>query len=143
MAAIASFPDVLSATQGVYGEDITFECYATVLRGQAVQVHTGTGKIEPVPTTAATMPVGVALEDGVAGQLIPVRVSGIAYVANGDATTAIVAGVEVSVGTYAGAVIAAVTTSAGFALGRTLEPIAGGAVGRVFVNPHIISKGAQ
>lgn len=143
MAAIASFPDVLSATQGVYGEDITFECYATVLRGQAVQVHTGTGKIEPVPTTAATMPVGVALEDGVAGQLIPVRVSGIAYVANGDATTAIVAGVEVSVGTYAGAVIAAVTTSAGFALGRTLEPIAGNAIGRVFVSPHIISKGAQ
>ena len=140
MAAISAFPNILTVGDKAYNQVETFTCYAAVLRGQVVQVHSGAVTIEPCPTSSPTMPLGVAIDDGAAGQEIGVIISGEAYVANGDASTAIIASAEVSTGTYAGAVIVAVTTATGYAVGRTIEAIAGGGTGRIFVCPHVITK---
>lgn len=132
MAAITAFPDILAAGEGAYAVDVTYQAYGTISRGQVVQIVSA-GVVQPVPATGGAFPVGVALEDAVAGQTVPVRTSGIAVVANSDASTAIAAGVPVGVAGYAGAVAAEPAT---YAVGYTIDAISGGSTGRIMVAPR-------
>jgi hypothetical protein len=145
MAAISAFPDLKGKViQGVYADDLTFTAKSAVLAGQVVTFD-GTDKEQVIPTTAtnATVPVGVAISDAGAGEFITVRVTGIAYVANGDASTAIDPGAGLTPYTYAGAVIAGGTGSAtAYIVGYAIDTIAGGGTGRVRIAPGIVTKAA-
>ena len=129
MAAITAFPDIPNTVEGAYGYDASFEASADILAGQAVQIAS-TGKI--APATANTQKViGVALYDIPNGTIGAVRVLGATTCANADGATAITAGAAVTAGALGGVVAA----STGAILGIALEPIAGGAIGKVLVCP--------
>ena len=129
MAGITAFPDIPDTVQGAFGTDMSFEASADILAGQAVQLAS-TGKIAPA-TASSQKVIGVAIYDIPNGTTGAVRVLGATTCANGDGSTAITAGAAVTAGTLGG-VVAATT---GAILGIALEPIAGGAVGKVLVCP--------
>ena len=129
MAGITAFPDIPDTMHGAYGTEMSYEANADILGGQIVQILS-TGKVAPA-TASSQKIIGVALYDIPAGTIGAVRVSGVARVANGDASLAITAGAPVTAGTLGGAVAA----STGAYLGVALEPIDGGATGLVTVNP--------
>ena len=133
MAGITAFPDIPDTVQGAYGYDATFEASADILAGQAVQLAS-TGKIAPA-TASSQKVIGVAIYDIPNGTIGAVRVLGATTCANGDGSTAITAGAAVTAGTLGG-VVAATT---GSILGIALEPIAGGATGKVLVVPSFNS----
>lgn len=130
MAGIAAFPDIPDTVQGAFGTDMSYEAASDVLAGQAVQIASS-GKISPA-TASSQKIIGVALYDIPQGELGAVRVIGVSTCANGDASVAITAGAFVTAGTLGG-VVAATT---GAILGVALEPIAGGATGKVLVVPN-------
>lgn len=129
MAGITAYPAVEATVQGAFGADQSFEAAANILAGQVVKLNSS-GKIEVATTPATEKIVGVALYDIPSGSLGAVRCSGVTVCANGDAATAIAAGAAVSAGTLGGVV----ATSTGTLLGIALEPIAGGATGKVLVS---------
>ena len=129
MAGISSFPEIPDTVQGAFGTDMSFEASSDVLAGQAVQLASN-GKIAPA-TASSQKVIGVAIYDIPSGTIGAVRVLGATTCANGDGSTAITAGAAVTAGTLGG-VVAATT---GAILGIALEPIAGGAVGKVLVCP--------
>ena len=129
MAGITAFPDIPDTMHGAYGTEVSFEASADILAGQIVQIAS-TGKIAPA-TASSQKIIGVALYDIPNGTIGAVRVSGVARIANGDASVAITAGAPVTAGTLGGAVAA----STGAYLGVALEPIGGGATGLVTVSP--------
>jgi hypothetical protein len=133
MAGITAFPDIPDTVQGAYGYDATYEASADILAGQAVQLAS-TGKIAPA-TASSQKVIGVAIYDIPSGTTGAVRVLGATTCANGDGSTAITAGAPVTAGTLGG-VVAATT---GAILGIALEPIAGGATGKVLVVPSFNS----
>lgn len=129
MAAITAFPDVPDSVHGAFGTEVTYTASADILGGQLVQIASN-GTV--APATASTQKViGVALYDIPSGSEGAVRVAGVARVANGDGATAITAGAAVTAGALGGAV----AHSTGRAIGIALEPIAGGATGRVAIAP--------
>lgn len=129
MAAITAFPDIPNTVEGAFGYDASFEASADILAGQAVQIAS-TGKVAPA-TASSQKVIGVALYDIPSGTVGAVRVLGATTCANADGSTAITAGAAVTAGALGG--VAAATTGA--ILGIALEPIAGGAVGKVLVCP--------
>ncbi len=130
MAGISAFPDIPDTVQGAFGKDFTFEAASDVLAGQAVQIASS-GKISPA-TASSQKIIGVAIYDIPADTIGAVRILGVTTCANGDASQAITAGAFVTAGTLGG-VVAATT---GAILGVALEPIAGGATGKVLVVPN-------
>jgi len=145
MAAISAFPDLLGQViQGVYGDDVTFTADGAILAGQIVTTGSSTGEVKVAPADNSALPLGVAIADAADGQLVSIRVTGIAYVANGDDTTAIAQGVIVKVGTFAGAVVTSATYGAasGFVAGITLDAIAASGTGRIVIGPAYAPKAA-
>lgn len=129
MAAITAFPDVPDSIHGAFGTEVTYTASADILGGQLVQIASN-GTV--APATASTQKViGVALYDIPSGSEGAIRVAGVARVANADGSTAITAGVAVTAGALGGAT----AHSTGRAIGIALEPIAGGATGRVAIAP--------
>lgn len=129
MAAITAFPEIPDTIQGAFGTDMSFEASADILAGQAVQIASS-GKIAPA-TASSQKVIGVAIYDIPSGTNGAVRILGATTCANADGSTAITAGAAVTAGALGG--VAAATTGA--ILGIALEPIAGGAVGKVLVCP--------
>ena len=129
MAGITAFPDIPDTVQGAFGYDATYEASADILAGQAVQLASS-GKIAPA-TASSQKVIGIALYDIPSGTIGAVRVLGVSTAANGDGSTAITAGAPITAGTLGG-VVAATT---GSVLGIALEPIAGGATGKVLIVP--------
>ncbi len=129
MAGITAYPAVEATVQGAFGPDQSFEAAANILAGQVVKLNSS-GKIEVATTPATDKIIGVALYDIPSGSLGAVRLGGVTVCANADASTAITAGAAVSAGTLGGVV----ATSTGTILGIALEPIAGGATGKVLVS---------
>jgi hypothetical protein len=129
MAAITAFPEIPDTIQGAFGTDMSFEASSDILAGQAVQIASS-GKIAPA-TASSQKIIGVAIYDIPTGTIGAVRVLGATTCANADGSTAITAGAAVTAGALGG--VAAATT--GSILGIALEPIAGGAVGKVLVCP--------
>ena len=132
MAGIAAFPLVEATVQGAFGIDQSFEAGADILAGQAVKLDSY-GKLAVGTTPASENIIGVALYDIPNGSIGAVRLVGTTTCANGDGSTAIAAGAPVMAGTLGG-VVAATT---GKVLGFALEPIAGGATGKVLVCPGL------
>ena len=129
MAGITAYPAVEATVQGAFGPDQSFEAAANILAGQVVKLNSS-GKIEVATTPATEKIIGVALYDIPNGSLGAVRLGGVTVCANGDASVAITAGATVSAGTLGGVV----ATTTGTILGIALEPIAGGATGKVLVS---------
>ena len=132
MAGISSFPAIFDTVQGAFGADQSFEAGADILAGQAVKLDSY-GRLAVGTTPASEKIIGVALYDIPNGSIGAVRLLGVTVCANGDGSTAIAAGAAVMAGTLGG-VVAATT---GAILGIALEPIAGGATGKVLVCPGI------
>ena len=135
MAAISSFPDVVNV---IFGNPttITKRASATIKRGQFVAPDpSAKSKVKPYAAGGLGMgglkPLGVAQDDAVDGQDVAITVVGIAYVANGDASTAIDPGVAIHVDGYAGAVMAATTSDC--VVGMTIDQIAGNGIGRAVI----------
>lgn len=129
MAGISAYPAVEGTVQGAFGWDQSFEAAANILAGQVVKINSS-GKIEVATTPATEKIIGVALYDIPSGSIGAVRCGGVTVCANGDASVAITAGAAVSAGTLGGVV----ATATGTLLGIALEPIAGGATGKVLVS---------
>ena len=132
MAAITAFPDIPDTMHGAFGTEIAYVASADILGGQLVQINSN-GTV--APATASTQKIiGVALYDIPAGAEGAVRVAGVARVANADGATAITAGAGVTAGALGGASAAAT----GRQIGIALEPIAGGASGRIAIVPTVL-----
>ena len=137
MAGISAFPLITDTIQGAFGADQSFEAGADILAGQVVKLDSY-GKLAVATTPASDKIIGVALYDIPNGSIGAVRVGGVTVCANGDGSTGITAGAAVSAGTLGG-VVAATT---GAVLGIALEPIAGGATGKVMVSLGMNTEGA-
>lgn len=135
MTAIASFPDVVNA---IFGNPTTISkvASAAIKRGQFVGPDpSAKSKVKPYPAGGVGMgglkALGVAQDDAAKAQEVAITVQGVAYVANGDDTSAIDPGVALHVDGYAGAVLAATTSDC--VVGMSLDTIAANGTGRAIV----------
>jgi len=141
MAAITAFPDILSTVFGQYGVDVTYTATTAILAGQVVQLDDSDGEQIEAAATTPVAPLGVAIEDIAAGATGTVRVSGVAVVANSDASTAIKPGALLTVTAFAGAVAAFTGgTATTVMVGMAIDPIAGGGTGRMLINIGVVPK---
>lgn len=139
MTDITTFPTIHDVL--IEGDNIkTFTVDSTsngVKAGQVVTLESD-GTID-VNETPSAISIGVALYDGAANDKIAIATLGsVVNVANGDNTTAINAGVEVTASALGG--VKAVGSSSGSygVVGVTLERIPGNETGKIMLNPHVL-----
>jgi len=146
MTDIAAFPTL---TQVLYSDGPTypFTAGAAIKAGQVVAFATTgvTDTVHPAVAGTTAQPIGVAVIPAASGAPVTVALVGsVVVVVNADDTTGIDAGEAVAENDNAvgGTVAAAATTATAYAIGVTIEDIAGGGSGKIVVMPQIITKAA-
>lgn len=145
MTDIGAFPVIKQVVEHI-GLSLTMTAATNVKAGQVVEID-ATGLSMTVNAAVAesgARPIGVAAFDASENELVTVySVGSVVFVANADDTTGIDAGdLLVANDNAVGGTVSASTTGINAVIGIALDDIAGGATGRMLVQPMSHDGGA-